>query len=152
MKKKTRIGKVLTLLLGLSLNSLIVSCVTNNNKTDDAFARETKIFYWYADSLNIDVPTEKHTYFLIPDISCSGCVVKTVNVLFPQTDSSTLITTPHIAERYIKEIKDGIIIDSNGLVCNLNWDYHNIIEIQTKDNKVIFAKSYSSEEFLEMGD
>jgi hypothetical protein len=72
--------------------------------------------------------------------------------LFPQTDSSTLITTPHIAERYIKEIKDGIIIDSNGLVCNLNWDYHNIIEIQTKDNKVIFAKSYSSEEFLEMGD
>jgi len=125
----------------------MLSCVIGS-KTDDAFAKETNIFYWYADSLNIDIPNEKHTYFLIPDLSCSGCVVKTVNVLFPQTDSSTLITTPDIAKRYIKEMKDGIIIDSNSLICNLNWEYYNIIEIQTKENKVIFAKSYSSEELV----
>ena len=151
MKKKTRNGKALTLLLGLFLSSLMFSCeTTNKNKNEDVFSRETKIFYWYADSLNIDVPAEKHTYFLIPDITCSGCVVKTIDVLFPETDSSTLITTPRIAQRYIKEITDGIIIDTNGLVCNLNWDYYNIIEIQTKNNKVIFAKSYSSEEFVGM--
>ena len=151
MKKKTRNGKALTLLLGLFLSSLMFSCETiNKSKTEDMFSRETKIFYWYADSLNIDIPAEKHTYFLIPDFTCSGCVVKTIDVLFPKTDSSTLITTPHIAQRYIKEITDGIIIDTNGLVCNLNWDYYNIIEIQTKNNKVIFAKSYSSEEFVGM--
>lgn len=151
MKKKTRNGKALTLLLGLFLSSLMFSCETiNKNKNEDVFSRETKIFYWYADSLNIDVPAEKHTYFLIPDITCSGCVVKTVSVLFPQTENSTLITTPSIAQRYIKEITDGIVIDTNGLVCNLNWDYYNIIEIQTKKNKVIFAKSYSSEEFVGM--
>ncbi|MBR5780726.1 MAG: hypothetical protein IKY27_01930 [Bacteroidales bacterium] len=151
MKKKTRNGKALTLLLGLFLSSLMFSCETiNKSKTEDVFSRETKIFYWYADSLNINIPNEKHTFFLVPDYSCSGCVVKTIDVLFPETDSSTLITTPRIAQRYIKEITDGIIIDTNGLVCNLNWDYYNIIEIQTKNNKVIFAKSYSSEEFVGM--
>lgn len=151
MKKKTRNGKALTLLLGLFLSSLMFSCETiNKSKTEDMFSRETKIFYWYADSLNINIPNEKHTFFLVPDYSCSGCVVKTIDVLFPETDSSTLITTPHIAQRYIKEITDGIVIDTNGLVCNLNWDYYNIIEIQTKNNKVIFAKSYSSEEFVGM--
>ena len=142
MKKRTRNGKALTLLLGLFLSSLMFSCETiNKSKTEDMFSRETKIFYWYADSLNINIPNEKHTFFLVPDYSCSGCVVKTIDVLFPKTDSSTLITTPSIAQRYIKEITDGIIIDTNGLVCNLNWDYYNIIEIQTKNNKVIFAKS-----------
>ena len=151
MKKKTRNGKALTLLLGLFLSSLMFSCETiNKSKTEDMFSRETKIFYWYADSLNINIPNEKHTFFLVPDYSCSGCVVKTIDILFPETDSSTLITTPRIAQRYIKEITDGIIIDTNGLVCNLNWDYYNIIEIQTKNNKVIFAKSYSSEEFVGM--
>ena len=151
MKKRTRNGKALTLLLGLFLSSLMFSCETiNKSKTEDMFSRETKIFYWYADSLNINIPNEKHTFFLVPDYSCSGCVVKTIDVLFPKTDSSTLITTPSIAQRYIKEITDGIIIDTNGLVCNLNWDYYNIIEIQTKNNKVIFAKSYSSEEFVGM--
>ena len=151
MKKRTRNGKALTLLLGLFLSSLMFSCETiNKSKTEDMFSRETKIFYWYADSLNINIPNEKHTFFLVPDYSCSGCVVKTIDVLFPKTDSSTLITTPRIAQRYIKEITDGIIIDTNGLVCNLNWDYYNIIEIQTKNNKVIFAKSYSSEEFVGM--
>lgn len=151
MKRRTRNGKALTLLLGLFLSSLMFSCETiNKSKTEDMFSRETKIFYWYADSLNINIPNEKHTFFLVPDYSCSGCVVKTIDVLFPKTDSSTLITTPRIAQRYIKEITDGIIIDTNGLVCNLNWDYYNIIEIQTKNNKVIFAKSYSSEEFVGM--
>ena len=151
MKKRTRNGKALTLLLGLFLSSLMFSCETiNKSKTEDMFSRETKVFYWYADSLNINIPNEKHTFFLVPDNSCSGCVVKTIDVLFPKTDSSTLITTPRIAQRYIKEITDGIIIDTNGLVCNLNWDYYNIIEIQTKNNKVIFAKSYSSEEFVGM--
>ena len=151
MKKKTRNGKALTLLLGLFLSSLMFSCETiNKSKTEDMFSRETKVFYWYADSLNINIPNEKHTFFLVPDYSCSGCVVKTIDVLFPQTENSTLITTPSIAQRYIKEITDGIIIDTNGLVCNLNWDYYNIIEIQTKNNKVIFAKSYSSEEFVGM--
>lgn len=151
MKKRTRNGKALTLLLGLFLSSLMFSCETiNKSKTEDMFSRETKIFYWYADSLNINIPNEKHTFFLVPDYSCSGCVVKTIDILFPETDSSTLITTPRIAQRYIKEITDGIIIDTNGLVCNLNWDYYNIIEIQTKNNKVIFAKSYSSEEFVGM--
>ena len=99
MKKRTRNGKVLTLLLGLFLSSLMFSCETiNKSKTDDMFSRETKVFYWYADSLNINIPNERHTFFLVPDNSCSGCVVKTIDVLFPETDSSTLITTPYIAQ------------------------------------------------------
>ena len=73
MKKKTRNGKALTLLLGLFLSSLMFSCETiNKSKTEDMFSRETKIFYWYADSLNINIPNEKHTFFLVPDYSCSG--------------------------------------------------------------------------------
>ena len=146
MRRKTKNGKLARLLLGLFLSSMMISCETTDKKNDDVFSKETKVFYWYADSLNINVPNEKHTYFLIPDISCSGCVDKTVNVLFPQTDSSTLITTPFIAERYIGNVNDYVIIDSVGLINKLNWELRNIIEIQTKDGKVIFAKSYSAEE------
>lgn len=146
MRRKIKNGKLARLLLGLFLSSLLISCETTNQKTDDAFSKETKVFYWYADSLNINVPNEKHTYFLIPDISCTGCIVKTVNVLFPQTDSSTMITTPLIAKRYIKKINDDMIIDSVGLINKLNWELRNIIEIKTKDGNVIFAKSYSAEE------
>lgn len=146
MRRKTKNGKLARLLLGLFLSSMMISCEMANRNADEAFARETKVFYWYADSLNIDVPSERHTFFLVPDISCSGCVVKTVNVLFPQTDSSTLITTPFIAERYIGNVNDYMIIDSVGLINKLNWELRNIIEIQTKDGKVIFAKSYSAEE------
>lgn len=146
MRRKIKNGKLARLLLGLFLSSLLIYCETTNQKTDDAFSKETKVFYWYADSLNINVPNEKHTYFLIPDISCTGCIVKTVNVLFPQTDSSTMITTPLIAKRYIKKINDDMIIDSVGLINKLNWELRNIIEIKTKDGNVIFAKSYSAEE------
>lgn len=122
MKKKTRNGKALTLLLGLFLSSLMFSCETiNKSKTEDMFSRETKVFYWYADSLNINIPNEKHTFFLVPDYSCSGCVVKTIDVLFPETDSSTLITTPYIAQNYIGQIDDNVIIDSVSLINKLNW-------------------------------
>ena len=149
MKKKTRNGKALTLLLGLFLSSLMFSCETiNKSKTEDMFSRETKIFYWYADSLNINIPNEKHTFFLVPDYSCSGCVVKTIDVLFPETDSSTLITTPYIAQNYIGQIDDNVIIDSVSLINKLNWEHRNIIEIKTKENKVVFAKSYSSDELV----
>ena len=149
MKKKTRNGKALTLLLGLFLSSLMFSCETiNKSKTEDMFSRETKVFYWYADSLNINIPNEKHTFFLVPDYSCSGCVVKTIDVLFPETDSSTLITTPYIAQNYIGQIDDNVIIDSVSLINKLNWEHRNIIEIQTKENKVVFAKSYSSDELV----
>lgn len=149
MKKRTRNGKALTLLLGLFLSSLMFSCETiNKSKTEDMFSRETKIFYWYADSLNINIPNEKHTFFLVPDYSCSGCVVKTIDVLFPETDSSTLITTPDIAKNYIGQIDDNVIIDSVSLINKLNWEHRNIIEIQTKENKVVFAKSYSSDELV----
>ena len=151
MKKKTRNGKALTLLLGLFLSSLMFSCETiNKSKTEDMFSRETKIFYWYADSLNINIPNEKHTFFLVPDYSCSGCVVKTIDVLFPKTDSFTLITTPHIAQNYIGQIDDNVIIDTAGLINKLNWEHSNIIEIQTKENKVVFAKSYSSDELVKL--
>ena len=149
MKKRTRNGKALTLLLGLFLSSLMFSCETiNKSKTEDMFSRETKVFYWYADSLNINIPNEKHTFFLIPDNSCSGCVVKTIDVLFPETDSSTLITTPYIAQNYIVQIDDNVIIDSVSLINKLNWEHRNIIEIKTKENKVVFAKSYSSDELV----
>ena len=149
MKKKTRNGKALTLLLGLFLSSLMFSCETiNKSKTEDMFSRETKVLYWYADSLNINIPNEKHTFFLVPDYSCSGCVVKTIDVLFPETDSSTLITTPYIAQNYIGQIDDNVIIDSVSLINKLNWEHRNIIEIQTKENKVVFAKSYSSDELV----
>ena len=149
MKKKTRNGKALTLLLGLFLSSLMFSCETiNKSKTEDMFSRETKVFYWYADSLNINIPNEKHTFFLVPDYSCSGCVVKTIDVLFPKTDSSTLITTPYIAQNYIGQIDDNVIIDTAGLINKLNWEHSNIIEIKTKENKVVFAKSYSSDELV----
>ena len=149
MKKRTRNGKALTLLLGLFLSSLMFSCETiNKSKTEDMFSRETKVFYWYADSLNINIPNEKHTFFLVPDYSCSGCVVKTIDVLFPKTDSSTLITTPYIAQNYIGQIDDNVIIDSVSLINKLNWEHRNIIEIQTKENKVVFAKSYSSDELV----
>lgn len=149
MKKRTRNGKALTLLLGLFLSSLMFSCETiNKSKTEDMFSRETKVFYWYADSLNINIPNEKHTFFLVPDYSCSGCVVKTIDVLFPETDSSTLITTPYIAQNYIGQIDDNVIIDSVSLINKLNWEHSNIIEIQTKENKVVFAKSYSSDELV----
>ena len=149
MKKRTRNGKALTLLLGLFLSSLMFSCETiNKSKTEDMFSRETKVFYWYADSLNINIPNEKHTFFLVPDYSCSGCVVKTIDVLFPKTDSSTLITTPYIAQNYIGQIDDNVIIDTAGLINKLNWEHSNIIEIQTKENKVVFAKSYSSDELV----
>jgi hypothetical protein len=114
------------------------------------FSRETKVFYWYADSLNINIPNEKHTFFLVPDYSCSGCVVKTIDVLFPETDSSTLITTPYIAQNYIGQIDDNVIIDTAGLINKLNWEHSNIIEIQTKENKVVFAKSYSSDELVKL--
>lgn len=151
MKKRTRNGKALTLLLGLFLSSLMFSCETiNKSKTEDMFSRETKIFYWYADSLNINIPNEKHTFFLVPDYSCSGCVVKTIDVLFPKTDSSTLITTPYIAQNYIGQIDDNVIIDTAGLINKLNWEHSNIIEIQTKENKVVFAKSYSSDELVKL--
>lgn len=151
MKKKTRNGKALTLLLGLFLSSLMFSCETiNKSKTEDVFSRETKIFYWYADSLNINIPNEKHTFFLVPDYSCSGCVVKTIDVLFPKTDSSTLITTPYIAQNYIGQIDDNVIIDSVSLINKLNWEHRNIIEIKTKENKVVFAKSYSSDELVKL--
>ena len=151
MKKRTRNGKALTLLLGLFLSSLMFSCETiNKSKTEDMFSRETKVFYWYADSLNINIPNEKHTFFLVPDYSCSGCVVKTIDVLFPKTDSSTLITTPYIAQNYIGQIDDNVIIDSVSLINKLNWDHSNIIEIQTKENKVVFAKSYSSDELVKL--
>lgn len=151
MKKKTRNGKALTLQLGLFLSSLMFSCETiNKSKTEDMFSRETKVFYWYADSLNINIPNEKHTFFLVPDYSCSGCVVKTIDVLFPKTDSSTLITTPHIAQNYIGQIDDNVIIDSVSLINKLNWEHSNIIEIQTKENKVVFAKSYSSDELVKL--
>ena len=149
MKKKTRNGKALTLLLGLFLSSLMFSYETiNKSITEDMFSRETKIFYWYADSLNINIPNEKHTFFLVPDNSCSGCVVKTIDVLFPETDSSTLITTPYIAHNYIGQIDDNVIIDSVSLINKLNWEHRNIIEIKTKENKVVFAKSYSSDELV----
>ena len=149
MKKRTRNGKALTPLLGLFLSSLMFSCETiNKSKTEDVFSRETKVFYWYADSLNINIPNEKHTFFLVPDYSCSGCVVKTIDVLFPKTDSSTLITTPYIAQNYIGQIDDNVIIDTAGLINKLNWEHSNIIEIQTKENKVVFAKSYSSDELV----
>ena len=149
MKKRTRNGKALTPLLGLFLSSLMFSCETiNKSKTEDVFSRETKVFYWYADSLNINIPNEKHTFFLVPDYSCSGCVVKTIDVLFPKTDSSTLITTPYIAQNYIGQIDDNVIIDTAGLINKLNWEHSNIIEIKTKENKVVFAKSYSSDELV----
>ena len=151
MKKRTRNGKVLTLLLGLFLSSLMFSCETiNKSKTEDMFSRETKVFYWYADSLNINIPNERHTFFLVPDNSCSGCVVKAIDVLFPETDSSTLITTPYIAQNYIGQIYDNVIIDSVSLINKLNWEYSNIIEIKTKENKVVFAKSYSSDELVKL--
>lgn len=149
MKKKTRNGKALTLLLGLFLSSLMFSCETiNKSKAEDMFSRETKVFYWYADSLNINIPNEKHTFFLVPDYSCSGCVVKTIDVLFPEIDSSTLITTPYIAQNYIGQIDDNVIVDSVSLINKLNWEHRNIIEIKTKENKVVFAKSYSSDELV----
>ncbi|MBQ3594693.1 MAG: hypothetical protein II981_04735 [Bacteroidales bacterium] len=75
------------------------------------FSRETKIFYWYA-------------------------------------DSSTLITTLHVAQNYIGQIDDNVIIDSVSLINKLNWEHRNIIEIKTKENKVVFAKSYSSDELV----
>ncbi len=155
--------------LGLFLIScLIFSCQSKQEKPWDRYlqteqeentpqdttpyCRETKIFTAYTDSLKIDVPSHEYTYFIIPSASCGGCVSTAIYVLFPESGTNTmLIVGEGIAEKYPQLYsKERVFVDTASLCDILNWEYGNIIEIKTKNKKVIHIKSYSADEMYNM--
>ena len=155
--------------LGLFLIScMIFSCQSTQEKPWDRYlqtqpeentfqdtipyARETKIWKAYTDSLKIDIPSQEYTYIIIPSASCGGCVSTAIYVLFPESGTNTmLIVGEGIAEKYPQLYsKERVFVDTASLCDILNWEYGNIIEIKTKNKKVIHIKSYSADEMYNM--
>lgn len=149
MKKTTVTTKILATLLGLCLIS-IIACQTDEFRQKEKFAHETKVFFWYADSIRVNVPEEHHSFILIPDASCKGCAKKAIDEWYPASENTTFIVTSNIAKSYCGNIINlhNIHIDTLGLINNLNWDLGNIIKIETEAQKVVFIKSYSVEEMF----
>ena len=155
--------------LGLFLIScMIFSCQSNQEKPWDRYlqtqpeentfqdtipyARETKIWKAYTDSLKIDIPSQEYTYIIIPSASCGGCVSTAIYALFPESGTNTmLIVGEGIAEKYPQLYsKERVFVDTASLCDILNWEYGNIIEIKTKNKKVVHIKSYSTDEMYNM--
>ena len=155
--------------LGLFLIScMIFSCQSTQEKPWDRYlqtqpeentfqdtipyARETKIWKAYTDSLKIDIPSQEYTYIIIPSASCGGCVSTAIYALFPESGPNTmLIVGEDIAEKYPQLYnQERVFVDTASLCDILNWEYGNIIEIKTKNKKVIHIKSYSAEEMYNM--
>ena len=161
--------KLKRMLLGLFLiSSVIYSCQPRDtqpwekylnpeqeieNQCDTiSYARETKIFTAYTDSLKITIPEEDYTFIMIPSASCGGCVSSAIYVLFPNSgNNTTLIVSEKIAQEYTQLCeKERVVIDKTSLCDRLNWEYANIIEIKTKNKQVVYAKSYSTEKMYNM--
>ena len=152
MKTKTATKQILIVLLGLCLISIIIIIISQTEGISQKrkLARETKVFFWYADSINVKVPEEHHTFILIPDASCKGCVQAAINEWCNTLENTTFIVTGNIAKAFINDdsYQNNLHIDTMGLMNYLNWELGNIIRIETEAEKVVLTKSYSVDDMF----
>lgn len=108
------------------------------------------VFGWYMEQLGETIPNEPHTYILVPDMSCTGCrqtLIKEFTV--PHSEDTTLIVS-HDLQTHYDQVRNlhNTLADTAGLLNRLNWQYKNIIEVNTEKGEVVHIRDFTPEEIM----
>jgi hypothetical protein len=135
----------------IALNSM--SCGNKQPAADKKFEKETEVLSWYFNKLGHKIGTEKHSYYLLPSVGCAGCRVN-FDAYYSQpqnaSDNITVIMTQRRYDSLTKELVLKTIVDTANIMDNLNWDYVDIIYIETENEEVRDIHSLNSQDILEL--
>lgn len=121
-----------------------------NNTVHQNLTHDEYVLHGYLESLGLSVPLDSHTFILIPNASCPGC--KKLALQYAEDYSNDTLTCIVAMESFPidnLDLRDYLIIDSCGLLDNLNWDYYGIIEIKTDNGKIKMIETYDASNSIE---
>lgn len=122
----------------------IVMLLTSNACSEKQVS-DKDVFLWYIEQIDYKLPKGEHNIIIVPATSCIGCRKAAVNYGSLHKENVTVIVSGNIASEF-----EGfsVIVDSNSLCNDLNWQHSNIIEIFVKNGEVKGVKSYDAMESI----
>ena len=124
----------------LSLISYIIFLTAcSENKLSDK-----EVFLSYIEVLDFKLSKGEQTIIVVPTLSCVGC--RKVAVEYGEIkDNVTVIVSGNIASEFKNR---DVIVDTNSICDDLNWDHSNVIEITVSNGEIETIKSYDAKESI----
>lgn len=106
---------------------------------------DKEVFLLYMEELDFKLPKGEHSVIILPTLSCVGCREVAVNY-GSKKDNVTVIVSGNIASEFKNR---DVIVDTNSICDDLNWDHYNVIEVTVSDGEIETIKSYDAKESIE---
>lgn len=128
-----------TFLFLSSLLMLITSC-------DRQSQHDLEVFNHILQKLNLSIPNQSHTFIIITKDGCTACkALSSAYARQNNSDTVTFITTPQLQQLYELGENPHVIIDSSASIDRLNWSLKGIIEVTTKEHKIVKVQCHGFE-------
>ena len=114
------------------ISYIIFLTACSENKLSDK-----EVFLSYIEVLDFKLPKGEQTIIVVPTLSCVGC--RKVAVEYGEIkDNVTVIVSGNIASEFKNR---DVIVDTNSICDDLNWDHSNVIEITVSNGEIETIKS-----------
>lgn len=121
------------------ISYIIFLTACSENKLSDK-----EVFLSYIEVLDFKLSKGEQTIIVVPTSSCVGC--RKVAVEYGEIkDNVTVIVSGNIASEFKNR---DVIVDTNSICDDLNWDHSNVIEITVSNGEIETIKSYDAKESI----
>ena len=121
------------------ISYIIFLTACSENKLSDK-----EVFLSYIEVLDFKLSKGEQTIIVVPTLSCVGC--RKVAVEYGEIkDNVTVIVSGNIASEFKNR---DVIVDTNSICDDLNWDHSNVIEITVSNGEIETIKSYDAKESI----
>ena len=121
------------------ISYIIFLTACSENKLSDK-----EVFLSYIEVLDFKLSKGEQTIIVVPTLSCVGC--RKVAVEYGEIkDNVTVRVSGNIASEFKNR---DVIVDTNSICDDLNWDHSNVIEITVSNGEIETIKSYDAKESI----